>query len=248
MKLEGKRAVITGGAQGLGKGFAEHILESGGQVALLDVKVSLGLETANELNAKYGQGSAIFIQCDVTDKERFKRALQVAAQVLGSYDILVNNAGISSHEDFEVVLKINLSAVISGTMFAVEHMREDKGGRGGLIINISSAAGLMPAPMEPIYAASKFGVVGFSRSIGPAVESLGVKVLCLCPSFARTPLVTVHLENEDFRNFVESMGLMEVSEVVEAFATLVEDERNASVLSITPGKKEYRFQKRKANL
>ena len=88
MKLEGKTAVITGGARGLGKGFAEHILENGGkvtcgilnfspctgifpQVALLDVRVGVGQDTANDFNKKYGQGSAIFVQCNVSDKDDF---------------------------------------------------------------------------------------------------------------------------------------------------------------------------------
>ncbi|ELU17526.1 hypothetical protein CAPTEDRAFT_150351 [Capitella teleta] len=247
MKLEGKTAVITGGAQGLGKGFAQHILESGGKVALLDLKVSVGLETANEFNAKYGQGSAIFIQCDVTDKDQFQSALGSAIQVFGRYDILVNNAGISTHEDFDVVLKVNLAAVIEGTLSAMSHMREDKGGSGGLIVNIASTAGLTPVPLDPMYTASKFGVVGFSRSIGPAVESLGVKVLCLCPSYTRTTMVTDFLETTD-KTHVGNLRIMEVPEVVEAFGKLVEDERNGSVLSITPGGPSYRFQNRTAKL
>ncbi|ELU05318.1 hypothetical protein CAPTEDRAFT_181194 [Capitella teleta] len=172
-------------------------------------------------------------------------AFQSVIKIYGHYDLLVNNAGIGSTPDYEHLLRINLSAVIEGTLSAMSHMRKDKGGRGGLIVNIASTTGLAPAPFAPVYAASKHGVVGFSRSFGPAVEPLGVKVLCLCPSFANTE---IHLGRLKYVEKWETIDrIMEVSEVASAFAKLVDEEVNGSVLGVYHDGAEYQF-RRKARL
>lgn len=149
------------------------------QVALLDLKVSVGLETANEFNAKYGQGSAIFIQCDVTDKDQFQSLFFTLHNVAMKYTGLrfvrrcigichpslwslwhsreqrrdINSRGFrccTQSKFGEWIFQWNCvhfvalyvqAAVIEGTLSAVSHMREDKGGSGGLIVNIASTAG-----------------------------------------------------------------------------------------------------------
>ncbi|KAL2094776.1 hypothetical protein ACEWY4_009495 [Coilia grayii] len=249
MALSGKVAVVTGGAQGLGKGFAEILLKNGAKVSLFDVNEDLGKATTAAFEKEFGTDNVLFYVCDVTSEKQFKDAFQRTVQTFGGIDIVCNNAGIINEVDWEKTVDINLSGVIKGTYLAMDHMKKENGGRGGVIINIASLAGLGPFPTCPVYTATKYGVVGFSRAMAMAsvAAGYGVRINMLCPTFVRTALLnTLKLEEqcgqfqkllEVNKTFLESFGILEVSDVVKAFENLVLDEsqNGAAVIVKTEG-------------
>ncbi|KAF4077237.1 hypothetical protein AMELA_G00205700 [Ameiurus melas] len=172
--LKGKVAVVSGSAQGLGKSFTHILLENGAQVAMLDVNEVLGQELQVQLNQQYGPDRTQFYKADVSSDQQFTDVFQKILSKFSRIDIFCNNAGIANEENWEKTISINLSGVVRGTYLALDHMKKQNGGNGGVIINISSLAGLGPFPSAPIYTATKYGVVGFTR--------------CLCTSWYILPL------------------------------------------------------------
>ncbi|XP_078608683.1 15-hydroxyprostaglandin dehydrogenase [NAD(+)]-like [Branchiostoma floridae x Branchiostoma japonicum] len=248
MQLRGKVALVTGAAQGLGRGFTEAMLHRGAKVALLDIKVLEGRKTTKELSSKYGPDKVLFLPCDVTDKGQMKSAFQQASRHFGQLDIVVNNAGVTEQENWDMVLDINLRSVIHGTLLGLDHMGRDKGGGGGLIINIASMAGLIAMFIGPVYTATKHGVVGLSRSFGTPFhfDRSGVRVCAICPTMTDTaiqpPRVAAtpeeQLKADAHWAYTDSQGgLLQVSEVVDGFLQLVEDDsKNGAVMRITKQK------------
>lgn len=252
MALDGKVAVVTGGAQGLGKGFAEVLLKNGAKVALFDVDEGTGNATKACFDKDFGPDRTLFCVCDVTSEKQFKDAFQTTKEKFGVIDIVCNNAGIINEANWEKTVAVNLSAVIRGTYLAIEHMKKETGGRGGLIINISSMAGLGPFPTCPVYTATKHGVVGFSRAIAMASEmaGYGVRVNMICPIFVRTGLLS-SLDTEEMagdlhrlkhvgQKLLEDFGALEVSDVAKAFEKLVfDDSKNGAALCVTTEATDY---------
>ncbi|XP_066289059.1 15-hydroxyprostaglandin dehydrogenase [NAD(+)]-like [Branchiostoma lanceolatum] len=248
MKLSGKVAVVTGAAQGLGRGFTEAMLQQGAKVALLDIKVLDGRKTTKELASQHGQDKVLFLPCDVTDKGQMESAFQQVLRHFGQLDVVVNNAGVSEHDNWEMVLDVNLRSVIHGTLLGLDHMSREKGGAGGLIINIASMAGLLPMFHGPVYAATKHGVVGLSRSYGTPFHFAltGVRVCAMCPTMADTPIQPPRvastpeeqLKADAHWAYVDNQGgLLQVSEVVDGFLQLVaDDSKNGAVMRITKQK------------
>ncbi|XP_071411276.1 15-hydroxyprostaglandin dehydrogenase [NAD(+)] isoform X2 [Pithys albifrons albifrons] len=167
MHVNGKVALVTGGAQGIGQAFVQALLGKGAKVALLDRNSEAGQESKAALDEQFEAQRTVFIQCDVTDQEQLKGAFKKVIEHFGRLDILVNNAGVNNEKDWESTIQTNLTSVIRGTYLGLEYMRNTNGGNGGVIINISSLAGLMPAAFQPVYCATKHGVIGFTRSIAP---------------------------------------------------------------------------------
>ncbi|XP_033117302.1 15-hydroxyprostaglandin dehydrogenase [NAD(+)]-like isoform X2 [Anneissia japonica] len=193
MNVENKVALITGAAEGLGKGFAEKLLKKNAKgVAIVDVNRRKGEETTKEFQEKYGRDKAVFIYCDVTNKEKLEGAFTLTKLKYDQIDIVVNNAGISDEKQWEVMLELNLTAVIHGTFLAKKFMSHVNGGHGGVIVNIGSMAGLIYAPYAPVYTATKYGVVGFTRSLGIYDDEMiqnNIRVNCLCPAFTDTAII-----------------------------------------------------------
>ncbi|XP_056450432.1 15-hydroxyprostaglandin dehydrogenase [NAD(+)]-like isoform X2 [Gadus chalcogrammus] len=165
MALEGRTAVVTGAAQGIGRSISEILLKNGAKVALLDVAEATGTTLKKSLDGQYGPERTLFIPCDVQSHQQFKAALQKVVETFGHLDIFCNNAGIANENDWEKTVSINLMGVVRGSYLALEHMNKLSGGQGGVIINIASLAGLGPLPGAPIYTATKHGVVGFTRAM-----------------------------------------------------------------------------------
>ncbi|XP_073698868.1 15-hydroxyprostaglandin dehydrogenase [NAD(+)] isoform X2 [Garra rufa] len=165
MSLHGKVALVTGGAQGIGRAVVEHLLESGAKVALVDLNQSVGEECKSDLDGKFGEDNCIFIQCDVTDAGKLRDAFQNTVEKFGRLDIVINNAGINNEKDWEKTIEVNLTSVIQGTYLALEHMSKEYEKEGGVIINVSSMAAFLHSPHQPVYTATKHGVIGFSRAI-----------------------------------------------------------------------------------
>ncbi|XP_062430661.1 15-hydroxyprostaglandin dehydrogenase [NAD(+)] isoform X2 [Rhea pennata] len=165
MHVNGKVALVTGAAQGIGRAFVQALLDKGAKVALLDRNPEAGRESKAALDGQFEAQRTVFIQCDVTEQEQLKGAFEKVIEHFGRLDIVVNNAGVNNEKDWESTIQINLTSVIRGTYLGLEYMRKGNGGDGGVIINISSLAGLMPAAFQPVYCATKHGVIGFTRSI-----------------------------------------------------------------------------------
>nr|QLI61983.1 alcohol dehydrogenase 5 [Streltzoviella insularis]QLI62143.1 alcohol dehydrogenase 2 [Streltzoviella insularis] len=187
--LKNKVVVITGGAVGIGLEIADKFLQNFAKVAvLLDINEVQGAEAVKTLTSKHGSGKAVFYKADVTsDLDKIYNT------VVGTYknvDVLVNNAGILDDTKDKLTIDINVTALILWSMKYWEHMRKDKGGNGGTIINLASIYGFRVDQYLPIYQASKFAVFGFTKSLGHVYNynRTGVKVVAICPGFTETKL------------------------------------------------------------
>ncbi|XP_028838424.1 15-hydroxyprostaglandin dehydrogenase [NAD(+)]-like [Denticeps clupeoides] len=250
MALEGKVALVTGAARGIGKALTEILLQNGAKVALLDVDKNAGQEAVSAFDEEFGAGRSVFCCCDVSSEVQFRDAFEKSTQLFGGLDIICNNAGIVNESDWEKAVAVNLNGVIRGTFLALELMKKENGGRGGVIVNIASMAGLGPHAVAPVYTASKHGVVGFSRAIAEAstVLGYGVRINVLCPGFVQTTIFA-SLEKDEalekLRNqrgkLLESWGILEPSDVAKIFLRIVLDDssRNGGVLVITSKGAEY---------
>ncbi|XP_032818434.2 15-hydroxyprostaglandin dehydrogenase [NAD(+)] isoform X2 [Petromyzon marinus] len=244
MLLQGKVALVSGAAQGLGKAFTEAILARGGKVSLVDINPTVGQAAKSELDSQFGADKSIFLQCDVTSATELQDAFNKTKSHFGAIDIVINNAGINNEAEWEKTFNINLVAVVRSTYLALEMLS-----KGGVVINIASMAGLGVIPYAPVYCASKHGVVGFSRAIAGACElqGRGVRVCCVCPTYVDTPLLsTVGRADtmgqfEDLREgLVKTLmdtPIMQPCSVVEGVIRLLEDDSlNGTVMSVTPKK------------
>ncbi|XP_046435126.1 15-hydroxyprostaglandin dehydrogenase [NAD(+)]-like [Neodiprion fabricii] len=193
MEIQNKIALVTGGANGIGFAYVRELLRNGAaHVAILDLANSKGDESAKKLNAEFGSDRAIFIVCDVTKQQEFEDAFAKVVEEFGGLDIVINNAGIMDDARWELMIEINITAVVRGTLLAFRYMGKDKGGKGGTLVNVSSAAGLAPAMPFPIYGGTKHAVIGISRSFGHPYhyDKSEVRVLTMCPGGTETQLVT----------------------------------------------------------
>ncbi|XP_027129666.1 15-hydroxyprostaglandin dehydrogenase [NAD(+)] isoform X5 [Larimichthys crocea] len=166
MALNGKIAVVTGAAIGIGKAMTEKLLQNGAKVTLIDVNETAGKNLMETLQKEYGQDKTLFMKCDVESEEQIKDAFHKTIETFGGIDILCNNAGILDESQWEKTVSINLVGVIRVAYLALEQMSKLSGGRGGVIINTASLAGLGPLPSCPVYTATKHGVIGFTEPWG----------------------------------------------------------------------------------
>lgn len=183
--------MITGGAVGLGYKYAEILLRNGAKsVAIIDLPTSNGENAATTLENEFGKDRAIFVACDVTKTEDLKETFKKVIAAFETLDILINNAGIFDDKDkWEQTININVTALIRSSYLALDHMGKYKGGKGGLIVNISSILGLAVHPPAPVYTATKHAVLGFSQSLAGLYEKTGVRVLIMCPGVTKTALL-----------------------------------------------------------
>ena len=185
--LDGRRAVVTGGAQGIGRAIAERLLASGATVTLWD-------RDGDELGAareSLGSGAAGVV-VDVADPESVERAAAETVGAAGGIDILVNNAGIAGPnavtweypiDEWRQVIDIDLNAVFYCCRAVVPHMIDRGYGR---IVNIASIAGKEGNPNASAYSAAKAGVIGLTKSLGKELADRDIAVNCITPAAART--------------------------------------------------------------
>lgn len=236
----GRVAIVTGSAQGLGKVFSRVLLERGSKVCLSDVNLGELEKTYTEFKSKYAE-NVISQQCDVTDTDQLKEVFRKTKATYGQINLVVNNAGIVNEKNWQQCIDVNLNGTIRGTMLGMEYLRKDKGGSGGLILNMSSLAGIFPVNYTPAYAASKHGVIGYTRSwsMHPDVVNNGVRLVCLCPAFVDTDMIKMDDETKFVgadlaQKVIEKFGIMSTDDIVPVFVNAIEDENNnGSVISIT---------------
>lgn len=248
--LSGKVAIVTGAAQGIGLGTTTLLLKSGAKVAALDISETTLTKACDDLGKEFGTDNILPLQCDVTDKEAFVAVFGKVAKHFGSLDILVNNAGSADERDWEKMLLVNLHAVIRGTYTAMDHMSTKKGGKGGVVVNVSSLSGLVPTFGARVYTASKFGVVGFTRGLKMSSILEGVRVNCICPGFVDTPLTRGGLElspnlemKKAILDAVDKMGgWLSTEFVAEGILKLITDTSlQGEIMRVTP-RKGHHFQ------
>ncbi len=234
MNPEGKAALVTGGSSGIGRATAIALAEAGASVVIADVDAEGGAETVSLIER--GGGKAAFVESDVTKREDLERMVAFAEETFGGLDILHNNAGIGLPPPrfpdipparWEKLLAVNLWAVIAGTQAAVPAMRR-RG--GGVIVNTASIAGVTQYLPDPIYAATKHGVVGLTRALAFLKDEANIRVNCVCPGVVDTPMLTrltgeLTPEQRAQRDaIVKAMPLLQPREVAEAVLELVRDD------------------------
>jgi 3-oxoacyl-[acyl-carrier protein] reductase len=186
--LSGKVAFVTGSTRGIGLAIARALHAAGARVAV----VGRALERAQAVAAELGEGVA-GVGCDVTSAAEVQAAVAAAEQALGPIDILVNNAGLTrdnillrlTDEDWDVVLDANLKGAFHTTRAVIKGMMKRRAGR---IVNISSVVGLTGNKGQANYAASKAGLIGFTKSVAREYASRGVLANCVAPGFIATDM------------------------------------------------------------
>jgi NAD(P)-dependent dehydrogenase (short-subunit alcohol dehydrogenase family) len=196
-RLQGKTAVVTGGAVGIGRACVLRMAEEGAKVAIFDVLEKEGQALAAELSEK--KCDAGFWKVDVTQEAAVKSAIDAAAARFGSLDVLVNNAGISgapkpteqvSEAEWDRVQAVNVKGVFFGTKHAIPHLRA---AGGGAIINLSSIAGLIGVGGIAPYHASKGAVRLMSKNDAITYAPEKIRVNSIHPGYIWTPMVENHL-------------------------------------------------------
>lgn len=199
-RVDGKTAIVTGGALGIGKATAERLAEEGAQVAVTDVKDDEGESVVDAIDA--AGGTAQYWHMDVSDEAEVERVFEEVAEAFGGLDVLVNNAGISgtdkpthelTEEEWDEVMAVNEKGVFFCTKHAVPYMKE---AGGGSIVNLSSIYGIVSAPDIPPYHASKGAVRLMTKTDALEYADDGIRVNSVHPGFIWTPLVEEYLSEQ----------------------------------------------------
>ena len=242
-RLEGKVAVITGGAQGIGKATVEKFLSEGAQVAIWDINQEKGQKLASDLS-KEGQVCR-FYQVDTTDLATTEEAAATVFQEFGKIDILINNAGITrdatmkkiTEEAWDKVISVNLTGVFHCTKVISPYMVEAGYGR---IVNASSVVGIQGNFGQTNYVATKAGVIGMTKVWAREFGRKGITVNAVAPGFISTDMMNTIPEKvlEVFRGKSPLNRLGEVEEVANVYCFLASDEASfitSAVISVDGG-------------
>jgi len=204
-ELDGKVAVITGGASGLGEGLARRFAAEGARVVVGDIDVERGQALAADL------GDAVrFVETDVADVAQVTRLVDTAIDGFGGLHVMVNNAGVSGRmfpkfldddlADFHQVMAINVLAVMAGTRDAARHMSKNG---GGSIINLTSIGGIQAGGGVMTYRASKAAVIQFTKSAAIELAHYEIRVNAIAPGNIRTAIVRKSATGEDAQRLEE---------------------------------------------
>ena len=193
MNITGKVALVTGAASGIGRATAQALAQAGAAVLVVDIDAAGGAETVRTIEA--GGGRAALAEADVSTPAGIRSMFAAAHRHFGGVDIVHNNAGIvgganpawpeTSLERISQIIATNLAGVIMGTQAAIDAFRT-RG--GGVVINSASSTALVPFPYEPVYVATKAGIVLFTQSCKTLKETHNVRVNAILPTFVDTPI------------------------------------------------------------
>jgi 3-oxoacyl-[acyl-carrier protein] reductase len=228
--LTKKIAVVTGGAQGIGRAVAETLARRGAHVVVADLQMEKAETVAQEISASTGN-RAIAVQVDVSDSASAQAMIDAAIAEFDRVDILVNNAGITrdnlimrmSEDEFDLVININLKGAFNCTKAVIRKMMKQRSGR---VINMASVSGVTGQAGQTNYSSSKAGLIGFTKALAKEVGSRGITVNAVAPGFIETAL-TVDLPED-----IKKMGIKmtplgrfgQPQDVANAVAFLASDE------------------------
>ena len=249
MRLKDKVCIVTGGAAGIGKATALKFAQEGAKVVICDVNEKAGSAFVKEL----GEGAS-FYKVNVTNRQEVQAWIDDVAAKYGRIDVLVNNAGITrdaqfvkfkegelvgqmSEEAFDMVIAVNLKGVFNCTQAVAPYMI--KGG-GGSIISASSVVGIYGNFGQTNYAATKFGVIGFTKTWSRELGPKGVRVNAVAPGFIATPILATIPDNvlKEMETRVPLKRLGQPEEIANVYAFLASDEAsyiNGAVIEVSGG-------------
>lgn len=229
MNLNGKTAVVTGAAQGIGEAISRRLAQDGANVALADINLSLTQSVAAELTS-LGLVAVAF-QADVSDSSQTEQLVRNVTERFSSLDILVNNAGITrdnllirtAEQDWEQVIKINLTGAFNLTKSAARVMMKQKSGR---IVNLTSVIGMMGNVGQAAYASSKAGLIGLTKSAAKELAPRGIKVNAIAPGYIQTAMTETlpQTAKDAFLNLIPLKRPGQPNDVANLVAFLVSDE------------------------
>ncbi len=193
-ELVGKKAIITGGASGIGRAAALLFASAGAAVVIADIDDQGGEAVVKKIHA--GSGEGIYVHCDVTKAEDCQRTVQKTINSFGGVDILFNNAGIirrasvidTTEEQWERVMAVNVKSIFLMSKYTIPHMVQ---AGGGVILNTSSGWGLVGGRDAVSYCASKAAVVNLTRAMALDHGAQNIRVNCICPGDTDTPMLRV---------------------------------------------------------
>ncbi len=228
MELQNKVALVTGGAQGIGKTISEELVRNGAHVVLGDVNLEGAQATAEAINNSGGSASAVKI--DVSNPAEVKQVFDSIMKDKKPVDILINNAGITrdglmirmKEVDWDIVLNINLKGSFLCSQQAAKQMMKQK---SGAIVNIASIVGVMGNFGQANYSASKAGVIGLTKTLAREVASRGIRVNAVAPGFIDTEMTQV-LDESVRQKLIEQIPLAKLGlpeDVARCVAFLVSD-------------------------
>ena len=228
MELQNKVALVTGGAQGIGKTISEELVRNGIHVVLGDVNLEGAQATAEAINNSGGSASAVKI--DVSNPAEVKQVFDSIMKDKKPVDILINNAGITrdglmirmKEVDWDIVLNINLKGSFLCSQQAAKQMMKQK---SGAIVNIASIVGVMGNFGQANYSASKAGVIGLTKTLAREVASRGIRVNAVAPGFIDTEMTRV-LDESVRQKLIEQIPLAKLGlpeDVARCVAFLVSD-------------------------
>ena len=230
-RLEGKVAVITGAASGIGAATAKTFVEQGARVVLGDIQDQAGAELAEALG---GSGTAIFRHCNVTSEAEVEALVDAAVSEFGKIDVMFNCAGIvgavgpmstTPAEEWKLTIDIMVHGVFYGMKHASRFMKE---AGSGSIISMSSTAGVMGGLGPHAYTAAKHAVVGMTRNLAAEVGGFGVRVNCIAPAGMATPMVADVITG-DHHKLEETIAALAEGSPLRGRAGLAEDVANAAL-------------------
>ena len=243
MMLKGKVAIITGGARGIGHSTAVKFAAEGAKVAVCDINPELMQQTLAAIRSAGGEAEGYRV--DVTKKETLAAMVKAVMAKWGRIDCVVNNAGIvmdaqlknMTDEQFDKVIDINLKGVYNSTRMVVDIMLAQG---SGVILTTSSVVGLYGNFGQTNYAASKFAVIGMTKTWARELGRKGIRAVAVCPGFIRTPILN-QMPEEVLKGMaakVPSGQLGKPEEVANVFAFLASDDAsyiNGAVISVDGG-------------
>jgi len=234
-RLDGKVALITGGARGMGKSHARHFVAEGARVIIGDVLDEKGLAVATPL----GADACRYVHHDVTSERDWAAAVEATLDAFGRLDVLVNNAGVLGHgtiadsslADFRRIVEVNLVGCWLGVKSVIAPMKE---AGGGSIVNISSIEGFAGAAGLSAYSASKFGIRGVTRAAAQELGQFGIRVNSVHPGGVMTSMAVGAAQafnDVDPMQFLKSLPIARFAEPIEIsrlVAFLASDESSYS--------------------
>ena len=252
LNIEGAVALVTGAGSGIGRATALRLSRDGATVAVNDIDEARARDSVRLIEQEGGR--AMPMSADVANDGDVRKMISDVRSCFGRLDIVVNNAGVVEAgptprvafpelepERWLRVLDINVRGVFLGTQHAIAAMR---GSGGGVIINISSMAGIGIGPHPaPVYAASKAAVVRFTAALAPLGRRLNIRVNCICPDWVDTPMVQrtrAAVSPEEWRAMAPSV-MTQPEEIAEAVVSIANDESLAGRVMLCVGPKPWPF-------